>query len=121
MADHESHDAIYLKVFGALCLFTILSAAADMLPDGVPDSVVAVIVLAIAVAKATCVLLFFMHLKWERGWKYVLLAPTTILAIGFPIALTPDIGKHYYHQVPTETMIQATDDNASTHDAADVH
>ena len=77
------------------------------------------IVLAIAVAKATCVMLFFMHLKWERGWKYVLLAPTTILAIGFPIALMPDIGFHYYHQVPTETMIEASADHADHADHSD--
>ena len=66
-----------------------------------------------AVAKATGVMLYFMHLKWERGWKYVLLAPTTILAIGFPIALMPDIGWSYYHRVPTETMIEAGHDNDS--------
>ena len=125
MADHKSHDKIYLAVFGALCVFTSLSAGADMLPSkeagDQPESgkmafstpVIAVIVLAIAVAKATCVMLYFMHLKWERGWKYVLLAPTTILAIGFPIALMPDIGFHYYHRVPTETMIEASADHAA--------
>jgi len=125
MADHKSHDKIYMAVFGVLCVFTLLSAGADMLPikeaGDQPESgktafstpVIAVIVLAIAVAKASCVMLFFMHLKWERGWKYVLLAPTTILAIGLPIALMPDIGFHYYHQVPTETMIEASADRAA--------
>tara|TARA_B100000029_G_scaffold415514_1_gene419345 strand:+ start:143 stop:526 length:384 start_codon:yes stop_codon:yes gene_type:complete len=121
MADHKSHDKIYWAVFFALCIFTGLSFAADELPvkeagsesaSGWSTPVIAVIVLAIAVAKATCVMLYFMHLKWERGWKYVLLAPTTILAIGFPIALMPDIGFHYYHQVPTETMIEASADHA---------
>ena len=94
MADHESHDKIYLRVFGALCVFTLLSAIADLFKEASPG-VVGVVVLAIAVAKAACVMLFFMHLKWERGWKYVLLAPTTILAIGLPIALMPDIGWNY--------------------------
>jgi cytochrome c oxidase subunit 4 len=41
-------------------------------------------------------MLFFMHLLFERAWKYVLLAPTIILAIGIPLALLPDIGLHYY-------------------------
>ena len=122
MADHKSHDKIYWAVFFALCIFTGLSFAADELPvkeagsesaSGWSTPVIAVIVLAIAVAKATCVMLYFMHLKWERGWKYVLLAPTTILAIGFPIALMPDIGWSYYHRVPTETMIEAGHDNDS--------
>ncbi len=128
MADHKSHDKIYWAVFFALCIFTGLSFAADELPvkeagsesaSGWSTPVIAVIVLAIAVAKATCVMLYFMHLKWERGWKYVLLAPTTILAIGFPIALMPDIGFHYYHQVPTETMIEASADHADHADHAD--
>ena len=128
MADHKSHDKIYWAVFFALCIFTGLSFAADELPvkeagsesaSGWSTPVIAVIVLAIAVAKATCVMLYFMHLKWERGWKYVLLAPTTILAIGFPIALMPDIGFHYYHQVPTETMIEASADHADHTDHAD--
>ena len=72
MADHESHDKIYMKVFGALCVFTLLSALADLFKQTSPG-VVGVVVLAIAAAKAACVMLFFMHLKWERGWKYVLL------------------------------------------------
>ena len=76
MADHESHDKIYMKVFVALCVFTVLSALADLAKEASPG-VVGVVVLAIAAAKAACVMLFFMHLKWERGWKYVLLAPTT--------------------------------------------
>ena len=112
MSDHESHDKIYLKVFGALCVFTVLSALADLYKEASPG-IVGVVVLAIAVAKAACVMLFFMHLKWETGWKYVLLAPTTILAIGLPIALMPDIGWNYYHRVPTETMIEAGRDKQS--------
>ena len=131
MADHKSHDKIYWLVCFALLVCTALSFGADVLPIKEAGSepepgqmafstpVIAVIVLAIAVAKATCVMLYFMHLKWERGWKYVLLAPTTILAIGFPIALMPDIGFHYYHQVPTETMREASADHAGHADHAD--
>jgi DNA-directed RNA polymerase specialized sigma54-like protein len=37
-----------------------------------------------------------MHLKFERNWKYVLLAPTICLALGIPLALLPDVGVHYY-------------------------
>jgi len=52
--------------------------------------------LGIATAKATLVLLYFMHLKFEGKWKIVLLAPTTILALAIIAALMPDIGTHYY-------------------------
>ena len=58
-----------------------------------------VIVLAIATAKALFVMAYFMHLKFEGKWKFVLLAPTIILACGIPLALTPDIGVHYYIDV----------------------
>lgn len=101
--EHSSHDATFLKVFAILCFCTVASFAADFLPGlNVSDGVVAVVVLAIAVAKALCVMLFFMHLKWERNWKYVLLAPTVILSIGLPIALIPDVGVHYWIMQPTE-------------------
>jgi hypothetical protein len=45
----------------------------------------------------------FMHLKFERAWKYLLLAPTFILAATIPFALTPDVGSSYY--TPTAPQI----------------
>jgi cytochrome c oxidase subunit IV len=92
---HESHAGAYLAVFIALCGFTAVSVVADLMH--IPNRVVLVaIVLAVATAKALCVMLYFMHLKFERAWKYMLLAPTFILAAGMMIALIPDIGEHYY-------------------------
>ncbi|MFM8582988.1 MAG: cytochrome C oxidase subunit IV family protein, partial [Planctomycetaceae bacterium] len=52
--------------------------------------------LVIASLKATYVLLYFMHLKFEGPWKYVLLAPTIVLALAIPAALAPDIAFKYY-------------------------
>ncbi|MBQ18304.1 MAG: oxidase [Planctomycetaceae bacterium] len=107
--DEHSHDAIFLKVFLVLCGCTVLSFAADFLPNlHVGDGVVGTIVLAIAVAKALCVMLFFMHLKWEQNWKFVVLAPTVILSVGLCLALVPDIGLHYYSVQSTETREAAT-------------
>jgi cytochrome c oxidase subunit 4 len=48
-------------------------------------------------------MMFFMHLKFEGNWKFVLLAPTTILAIGLPLALFPDIGASYYTSIAPQT------------------
>ncbi len=98
MSDHEhdeSHGAAYFRVFLALCVFTAISVIADVvhLPSKV---MLGAIVLAVAVAKALCVMMFFMHLKFERAWKYLLLAPTIILAIALPLSLRPDIGETYY-------------------------
>lgn len=96
--DHGTHHVNYLAVFVALCVFTALSVGFDLLHFG-SHAVTIVLVLAVAVAKAMCVLMFFMHLKFEGNWKFVLLAPTTILAIGLPLALMPDIGVAYYTSV----------------------
>lgn len=102
MSDQQhSHSKTYAFIFGLLCFFTALSWIADKMKEHGTwifehKLVVIVVVLAIAAAKAGCVMLYFMHLKFERNWKYVLLAPTIILAIGVPLALMPDIGVHYY-------------------------
>ncbi len=96
---HDAHHVNYLIVFGALCLFTLLSILADAATLlGLPYAVMVVLVLSVATAKAVSVMLYFMHLKFERNWKYVLLAPTIILALGIPLALLPDVGLHYYVQ-----------------------
>jgi cytochrome c oxidase subunit 4 len=84
----------YLFIFILLCVCTVLSAVFDLLPWN--RRLVAVLVLAVAVAKAQYVMRYFMHLRFEGRWKYVLLLPTAILACGIPLALAPDIGLHYY-------------------------
>lgn len=94
---NADHGGLYRAVFGALCIFTGISWAADELPKSIfPGVTLAVVVLGVATLKALAVMLFFMHLKFERPWKYVLLGPTVILAIGLPLALLPDVGVHYY-------------------------
>jgi len=124
MSDHEhndSHAGLYFAVFIALCCFTGLSVAADMMKAANPN-VIKVIVLAIATAKAMCVMLYFMHLKFERAWKYMLLAPTFILAIGMMLGLIPDIGRHYYtvdtpqvHEYALDEQQKASGGQAAEH------
>ena len=92
--EHQTHHVNYLAVFFVLCGCKGLSVLFDVL--SMPKGVTIVLVLAVACAKAMSVMMYFMHLKFEGNWKYVLLAPTTILAIGLPIALFPDIGRSYY-------------------------
>lgn len=93
--EHHSHGATYASVFGALIVFTIISFAADKMKF-LDHKIVVCVVMAVAVCKALCVMLYFMHLKFERAWKYLLLAPTFVLAFTIPFALAPDIGWHYY-------------------------
>lgn len=91
---HHPHPSRSFAIFIALCVCTLISVIFDVVPMN--RRLVAVLVLAVAVAKAQFVMRYFMHLKFEGRWKYVLLLPTAILACGLPLALAPDIALHYY-------------------------
>lgn len=124
---HESHAATYFMVFLALCVFTGLSVAADSMHLA-NKNVLRVIVLAIATAKALCVMMYFMHLKFERAWKYLLLLPTFILASAIPFALMPDVGMPYYTPEAPQRKeyarllaAEAHDHAAADHGHADAH
>lgn len=93
--EHHSHGRTYFLVFCALCVFTLMSIAADAFH--IPNkNVLRAIILTVATSKALCVMMYFMHLKFEGPWKYLLLAPTFILAFTIPFALAPDVGMTYY-------------------------
>ena len=106
-AHTEHHPHVnYTIIFIALCVCTALPALLALLP--LTRGTIAVLVLAVAVAKAQYVMRYFMHLKFEGKWKYVLLLPTAILACGIPLALAPDIGLHYYRQSTTQVYHEST-------------
>ena len=95
-ADADAHPhANYLAVFGALCGLTLVSVGFDLLPNP-PKLALAALVFGVAAAKAYCVMAWFMHLKFEGAWKYIVLVPTSLLGLGLVLALMPDIGIHYY-------------------------
>jgi len=96
-ADHAAHPHVnYFAIFVALCVCTGISILLDLFESESLRWVIVFLVLSVAVAKALFVLTYFMHLKFEGNWKFIILMPTTILAIGLMVALTPDIGLHYY-------------------------
>ncbi len=91
----ESHHHVnYFLVFMALCVCTGLSVAFDVIE--MSPTLLVIAVLAVAVAKASFVMTYFMHLKFEGRWKFIVLMPTAILSIGLMIALAPDMAMHYY-------------------------
>ncbi len=51
--------------------------------------------MAISSAKAMLVILFFMHLWWEKSWKYVLTVPVTIIGVILVLLLIPDVGNRF--------------------------
>lgn len=91
-AEHPT-TATYRKVFLALLVFTVLEYAYAMWSQAdFPRLVLGLS--ALAVAKASLVAMFFMHLKFEGRWVYLLLAPAGFLVAALLLALYPDLGLH---------------------------
>jgi cytochrome c oxidase subunit 4 len=127
ITEYKTHEIFhphvnYWMIFVALSVLTGISCLADKMGDwGLLNKgvVLAGAVLAIACAKALCVMLYFMHLKFEGNWKYVLLSPTIILAMAIIAALMPDIGSHYYDYDVPQTM--HSDEEDAGHGGAAEH
>ncbi|MEZ6045799.1 MAG: cytochrome C oxidase subunit IV family protein [Planctomycetaceae bacterium] len=115
-SDASHGSKLYLTIFLILCVCTAISWLVDELHIN-NIMLLIVTVLAIATLKAGFVMLFFMHLKFEKNWKYALLLPTIILAIGLPMTLLPDIGLHYYTNVNPQALMtkaSATSETATS-------
>jgi len=89
---HENNTPLFLKVFGALCVLTAISFAIANSPLMKSQGLAWAVMMVVSCAKAFLVISFFMHLKWERTWKYVLTIPASIMSLFLVIALVPDIG-----------------------------
>ncbi len=83
----------YYVIFGALCGFTAVSF---IINEAVRNNILSAhmgmaIILAVAVAKATLVGMYFMHLKFEWSKLYFLIVPVAVLGVMMMIVLMPDI------------------------------
>jgi cytochrome c oxidase subunit 4 len=100
----ESHTP-YMKVFWALLVFTILEYLyARFLPVGFVALVSGLMVLALT--KAFLVGWYFMHLKFEGRWIYLMLVPVGLLAMIVVLGLTPDIA---FHEDPSAVSAAVAD------------
>jgi len=93
-ADHGSPGiAKYMYVFLALTVLTSASffTYSDYWPYKNQPAVGWTFMMAVSCCKALLVMLFFMHLKYEASWKYVLTIPASVMAIFLMLALVPDI------------------------------
>jgi cytochrome c oxidase subunit IV len=98
-AAHGPNLKAYLVVFGTLCGFTLLSFIFNYLAlHGVISHFFSfVLILSVAIVKATLVAMFFMHLKWDWTKLYYLIIPVMILAVMLGIVLLPDIVLAWHH------------------------
>ena len=80
--DHAAHDhsKSYLNVLIALAVLTLITVAASRVHLGRAGNIG--LGLAIATVKASLVIMFFMHLKYEqRWWAGIVLFPVLLVLI----------------------------------------
>jgi cytochrome c oxidase subunit 4 len=98
MHDPETHGSgpnvqMYLVIFGALVVFTLVSFLANYLVQvgTIAKGTSFVIIMAVAIIKATLVAMYFMHLKFDWGKVYFIVIPVMVLCVMLMIILLPDI------------------------------
>jgi cytochrome c oxidase subunit 4 len=97
---HDNHGGIaqYIYVFLALCVLTGASffTYSSYWPFHNEPKIGWAFMMAVSCTKAMLVILFFMHVKYEANWKYVLTIPAAFMSIFLILALVPDVGLRGY-------------------------
>jgi cytochrome c oxidase subunit IV len=84
------HYVNYYAIFGALVVLTIITVAVAFLNIR-NEGIKVALALTIAAIKASCVALFFMHLKFEGKMIYTIAILPLVLCVLLVVALIPDI------------------------------
>ena len=107
----KSHRTVFIVVFVMLCALTALSfwIANSHLMDNPLTGWLAM--MTVSVAKAFLVVTFFMHLWWEKRWKYVLTIPAILMSALLVILLVPDVADRIstYSKTRSQHAPQAVD------------
>ena len=89
MSETTHQEPNYMAVFWWLLLLTILEVAVIYMP--IVRIAVVVLLVAMAVSKATLVALYFMHLKFEKRTLAIIALSPFVLCVFLILMLTPDI------------------------------
>ena len=99
---HISPTSTYFTVFGTLMVLTAVTVAAAFTNLGVLNFPVA---LAIAITKATVVILFFMHVKYSsKLTKFVVVSCLFFLASLFGLTFTDYLSRGWFTSPRGTTM-----------------
>jgi cytochrome c oxidase subunit 4 len=96
--DHDEHHGgsikTYVVVFLMLCVLTLASFLTyfDFWRESFSKHTGWAFMMAVSCSKAMLVILFFMHLKYEASWKYVLTIPAAFMSVFLVLMLVPDVG-----------------------------
>ena len=121
-AEHgHGSTGLYLSVTGALMVLTLGSFLTywPTFRETVPLQARWLFMMAIAVTKASLVMLFFMHLKWEANWKWILTVPASLMSLLLVLALVPDVGLRFmdtWHSGPSRQRLTFAADRANGED-----
>jgi cytochrome c oxidase subunit IV len=90
---HGPMFRLYMVVAVALSGFTVISFVVNYFvrEHGLPATVGFLLILGVAVAKASLVGLYFMHLKYDWGKLYFMIVPAFIIATMMMIVFLPDM------------------------------
>jgi caa(3)-type oxidase subunit IV len=101
-AVHGPSLRAYLVVAVALAIFTAVSFIVNQLEQMVGLSVMLgfLIILLVAICKATLVTMYFMHVKYDWKLLYFMLIPAFILATMMMCVLMPDIVNAWHNIEP---------------------
>lgn len=99
---HPEHAIPVAAIFGYLVVLTIATSSTLILSrTGMWGPMTNILfTLMVSVCKATLVVGFFMHLKFEKSWKYALCVAPCVLAVIAVCALLPDIAYEVYPTRP---------------------
>ena len=104
-SDNHDHGSIFLKVLIGLGVLTALTVGLSYVDFG-SKAVNIAVGLLVAVVKASLVVLFFMHLKWEkRWWLGMVLFPVALVMI-IIFSNFPDTGLSGQHLTKSAKIIE---------------
>ena len=124
--DHGVHDnghahggsiRTYVMVAIALVFLTACSywTYTPFWPFGENIAIKRLWMMAVSCTKAMLVILFFMHLKWEANWKWILTVPASMMSLLLVLALIPDIGRRMEHASHERLTHAAIPDASDSH------
>ena len=103
-ASHE-HDDVHnnYRLFLTVSVLLVIATAAsywtftDLWPFGESKEIKRLWMMAVSCFKASLVIIFFMHLKWEANWKWILTVPASFMCVLLTLALGPDVGMRVFN------------------------
>jgi cytochrome c oxidase subunit 4 len=84
---------VYMVIFAVLSVCTAVSFIANWIErgGGITIYTAVLIIMIVAIIKATLVTMYFMHLKWDWNRIFFILIPLMILTVMMIVVLLPDV------------------------------